>query len=181
MANQRTNCNSNPNSDGENAWISSVFEQHSQQAWTLALSIVGRLADAEEVLQKSLLKLMRKAQKETIIHPGAYLRAVVRTTALDLLASRRTQQLVIKAACENQTHKQQPHNPSDLMQTKESVAKLERAIAQLPRRYAQVIIGRDIQQQSYAELAQELGISPTTARIYRWKALRRLRDILCRD
>ncbi len=180
MVKQQINYGSNPSSDGEGVWLSSVFEQHGGQAWMLALAIVGHLADAEDVLQKSLLKLVRKARKETIIHPGAYLRVIVRTTALDLLTSRRNQQLVKKTASEGPAH-EQLNNPSDLMQAKESVAELERAIAQLPRRLAKVIIGRDISQQPYAEIAQELGISQGTARIYRWRALRLLKEILCRD
>ncbi len=180
MANPWANSGWKAGSAEENASISSVFEQHSRGAWMLALGIVGRLGDAEDVLQESLLKLVQKARKEPIVHPGAYLRAIVRTTALDLLASRRTQQSVKKAASDCQAS-EQLNDPSELMQAKESVGKLEQAIARLPRRLAKVIIGRDIFLQSYAEIAQDQGISQSTARIYHWQALRQLREILCRD
>ena len=180
MADQWANSRSKPGSAGENAWISSVFEQHGRGAWILALGIVGRLGDAEDVSQKSLLKLVRKARKEPIVHPGAYLRAIVRTTALDLLARRRTQQSLKKAASDCQAS-EQLNDPSESMQAKESVGQLEQAIARLPRRLAKVIIGRDIRLRSYAEIAQDQGISQSTARIYHWRALRQLREILCRD
>ena len=180
MANSWINKGFKPGSAEENAWILSVFEQQGKRAWVLALAIVGQLTDAEDVLQESLLKLMRKARKGSINHPAAYLRAIVRTTALDLLAKRRSQQ-TIQAAVYACPEDEQLNSPLDSIQNKESVRQLNDALSQLPRRLAKVIIARDICQQSYAQIAENLDITQSTARIYHWRGLRQLRDILCRD
>ena len=163
-------------SSEENAWMSGVFEQHGHAAWLLAVQIVGETRDAENVLQESFLKLLRKARSQAIDNPCAYLNAVIRTTALDVLAKRRADKSA-RMARANRTPKQQD-NPSELLEQMELLGQLDRAITKLPLHLAKVIIGRDLCQQSYEQIARSMGIGRNTARVYHWRAVRQLQQIL---
>ena len=180
MTNLLSNGPWEPGSADENAWISDVFQQHGDQAWRLALRIVGNASDAEEVLQESLIKLVRRARKGRIHNPSAYLNAVIKTTAIDLLAKRKSDWLAHTAAQQNQNNPEQD-DPSELIQNQELSARLDWAVAQLDPRLAQTVIARDLNQQSYAEIARAMNISCNTARIYHWLAVKKLREILSND
>ena len=164
-----------PDSSQENAWISDVLDQHGDRALALALRIVGQFRDAEDVLQESLLKLVQRARKRHIRNVPAYLNAVVKTTALDVLAKRKADRLSQTPVDECQLPDQT--DPAKLIQTKELSARLEWAIGRLEPRLAKVVIGRDLNGQSYAEIAQDMGISQDTARNYRWQAIQELQRI----
>ena len=161
-------------SDQENAWISEVLGQHGKRALILALRIVGQVRDAEDVLQESLLKLVRRVRKEPVENPGGYLNAVIKTTALDVLAKRKSERLSCSEVddCPSQEHT----DPSGPIQSQELSVKLGQAIRQLNPRLAKIVIGRNLRQQSYTELAQKMGVSCNTARIYHWMALKKLRE-----
>jgi len=159
----------------ERAWLRDVIEQHGSRAWALALQIVSQVHDAENVLQESLLKLLQKSRRQPVENPSAYLRAVVRTTGLDVLARRRAEKSA-RAARDCQTS--QSADPLELLHSQELLAQLDRAIAQLPPRLAKVVVARDICRQSYSQIAQDMGISQNTARVYRWRAIQQLQQIL---
>ena len=176
MTNLPSNAPWQPGSVQENEWVSDVLTQYGRQAYILALQMVGHAGDAEDVLQESILKLVRKARKQPIRKPGAYLNAVIRTTALDVLARRQAERLARVAAEDCQMGKQQI-DPPKMAQSQASSPRLRLAIAQLPPRLAEVMIRRGIQEQSYAKIAQEMGISRNTARVYYWQALRELQKV----
>ncbi len=176
MTNLPSNTPWQPGSAQENEWISDVLSRHGKQAIALALRIVGHARDAEDVLQESLIKLVRKARKEPVHNPGAYLNAVVRTTSLNVLLARRRAEMLARAAAEDCQMGNQQIDPPKMAQTHASSVRLRRAIAQLRPRQAEVVIRRGIQEQSYAEISQEMGISLNTARIYYWQGLRELRE-----
>ncbi len=180
MTNLPSNAPGQPGSVGENERISEVLAQHGEHASFLAMGIVGNLRDAEDVLQESLLKLLCKARREYVRNPGAYLKTVVRTKALDVLAERQAQRLAKAAVLDYQINNQQT-NASETIQDQESPARLRRAIAQLRPRQAEVMIRRGLQEQSYAKIAQEMGISKNTARVYYWKGLQCLQEIFFVD
>ncbi len=114
----------------EKVWISDIFKQHSPAAWFWALQIVGQVCDAENVLQESFLKLLCKARTGTIENPRAYLRVVVRTTALDVLAGKRADALAHAAV----PMSEKQNDPAALLQRQELLAQLDAAIAKLPTR-----------------------------------------------
>ena len=168
-----------PGSAQENAWLSDVLNQHGYRALGLALRIVGHFRDAEDVLQSSLLKLLQRARKRPIHNLPAYLNAVIKTTALDLLAKRKAERLTQTLVDEYQIQEQT--DPSEPIQAQELAARLERAIGKLDPRFAKVIIARDLNGQSYDQIACEMGISQHTARSYHWLAMREMQKILPLD
>ena len=179
MVNVATNTPWESGSAEENAWISDIYARHGDQSRRSALNIVGQIRDAENVLQESFLKLLRRRRKGPIRHPFAYLNAVVRTTSLDLLAKRRAEQTARAAVIE--AWNQEQGDPSEPLRDKELSDQLDEAIGRLEPRFAKVVIARYLNDKSYGQIAEEMGISPTTARVYRWRALRELQRIFYRD
>ena len=134
----------------EDAWMSDVYRRHGDQTRRSALYIVGKTRDAEDVLQESFLKLLRRIRKGPISHPFAYLNAVVRTTSLDLLAKRRAEQAARTEAIE--ARNQEQGDPSDPLRDKELSDQLDEAIGRLGARFAKVVIARYLNDKSYGLL-----------------------------
>jgi RNA polymerase sigma-70 factor (ECF subfamily) len=68
--------------------------------------------------------------------------------------------------------------PGSALRAKEREAEIEAALRKLPEHYSEVIILRVLSSMSYAEVAQELGISEAAARTAFWRAVKRLKELL---
>ena len=179
MGNLSSNSPLEAGSTQENAWISDIYQQHGDQARRSSLYIVGQIRDAEDVLQESFLKLLRRIRKGPISHPYAYLNAVVRTTSFDLLAKRRAEPS--SAIAVDNCQDRQQTDPSGPIQHQELATTLDRVIDQLDPRLAKVVIARYLNDKSYAQIADEMGISRNTARCYHWQAIQELQRVLFKD
>lgn len=141
-------------------------------------------ADAEDVLQEALIRLARK------VHEGSfdggqeawlpYVYTSIRRVAIDL--GRKNDRRTLreeKVETDRQAEAQQKIDPwfDSLAANEETRQQLETSLKQLPEKFAEVIILKMWGEQTFAEIAETLEISPhTAASRYRYglEALKRL-------
>ncbi len=72
-------------------------------------------------------------------------------------------------------------SPERTLLAKDEVRRLEQAIRDLPARQREVLLLHKIRGFSYAEIAEELGISKNTVMVHMGRALANCRDRLAQD
>ncbi|HSB54589.1 MAG TPA: RNA polymerase sigma-70 factor [Gemmatimonadales bacterium] len=158
---------------------SAVFEQIFREHYARLVSIGDRLlrdpARSEDLAQDVLLELWRgRSRLDDSVPVSAYLYRAVRNRALNELRHRR----VVRETAPRLGY-QEHTAPADLSyEEKEQDAAVRRAIAELPERCREVFELSRVDQLSYAEIAEVMGITIKTVEAHMGKALRALRVAL---
>jgi RNA polymerase sigma-70 factor (ECF subfamily) len=129
------------------AGFAGLYERHYEAVFRAALRVLGRPADAEDVLQTVFLRVLsQRDQDEAAVRPAAYFRRAAVNAAVDLLRRRAVHGEV---AYDDQA----PHAASEpALLLKEQ---LRRAIATLEREDATLFLLRFVEGLSNQELADE--------------------------
>lgn len=132
------------------AGFAGLYERHSEAVFRAALRVLGRPADAEDVLQTVFLRVLsQRDQAEAAGRPTAYFRRAAVNAAVDLLRRRAVHS-------ETAYDDQAPHaavEPALLLKEQ-----LRRAIATLDRDDATLFLLRHVEGLSNQELADEFQI-----------------------
>jgi RNA polymerase sigma-70 factor, ECF subfamily len=145
---------------------------YQDQVWSLARYLLADREEAEDVTQEAFLRLwqQREAMVETRVRP--WLLRVVRNLCLDRLR-RSGRECPAREA-------DAPLAPGPLegLQRARLGGVLQAAVAGLAEPFRSLIVLRDIQQLSYAEVAGVTGLSLPQVKTYLHRARRQLRDVL---
>jgi RNA polymerase sigma-70 factor (ECF subfamily) len=166
---------------GENEALVPLLAPHMRQVKAAIHSILRNHADAEDVLQNSVLKVMAHAGQ---FHPGnsfkAWLLQIATHEALKL-AQRKKQRarlappllLQVRGDEEMPDWVDPAASPADELASKEFEAAFSAAVQSLNEIYKQIFILRQIRELSMPEIAAELGITLETAytRLHRARLL----------
>lgn len=123
--------------------------------------LTGSWADAEDLVQETLIRAWRAADRFDGRHPRAWLLTILRHTYLNTLRRRRPDPIGGTSALDG--HRSafrtsvQP-SPEDQVLERRFSAGLEHAVAALDPRYRTVLLLVDVDELSYAEVAEALGI-----------------------
>ncbi len=155
-----------------------VVRRHTDPLVRFARRLVGSLDDAEEIVQEALLRVyanrLRRARRGRELENSVY--KITRNLAIDHLRRKRLR-LVDTSALERRpdTHAPTPEEALELEALREAV---DRAVAELPESYREVVALRFGMGLSYRECARQLriGVTAFEARLHRAKA--RLRHAL---
>lgn len=156
---------------GDNDALVPLLSPYMRQLRTAIKSIVHDRADAEDVMQESVLKVLLHA---TQFHPGqsfkAWLLQIGIHEALKLQRqNRRRVQFTMRHEDEAQPQEELPGfidpagSPADAMAWKELEEAFSAALRSMDGLYSQVFILRQIREMTMAEIAAELGIKIDTA------------------
>ena len=145
-----------------------VYRMMAKKMLRAAFTVTQNTADAEDVLQDSLLKLYqaRDTYRPTG-HPQAYVLTVVRHTALDLVRNRQKTITEDLSAVENTL--EAPPDGSD------GTAAVAELLAPLSAEDRLLVILRLYEELPYAEIARILGLSVHAAQKRYQRALAKLR------
>jgi RNA polymerase sigma-70 factor (ECF subfamily) len=168
--------------DGDERAFELLFREHHKRLCTLAASILGSDAAAEELVQETMFHLWEHRERWGGVRTTAgYLYAAVRNRAINQFwrddTERRWRRRVAQGEELVLVHAQ-PHGTDDDVTSRELTDAIERAIAELPPRCRQAFILRRQQGLSYAEIARIMGITPKTVEVQIGAALRTLRKRL---
>jgi RNA polymerase sigma-70 factor (ECF subfamily) len=157
--------------------IALLFQNH-QQAITAYLQHKVQCPDAaEDLSQEAYLRLLRKDALQHNDNLTGYLFKIAERLAIDFLRqhNRRSVELDEALECPNL-------QPEALLILREQCRLLLQAIASLPKQTRCVFLLRKIDELSYADIAQKLGISEKTVQRHLVKAMlhchKRLHDAL---
>lgn len=118
--------------------------------------------DFDDIIQESYLRVLRAHERGLLQSPKAFLFAIARNRALDLLRRRKTAQPVplVENGADDVLY-----DADDVVETvarNQELKFLTQAIQSLPDRCRQVFTLRKVYGMSQAEIAQKLGISEHT-------------------
>jgi len=151
----------------------------SSDCYALALRLVGNEHDACDVLQETYLRAFRKLGKfraDSSFRTWLY-RVTVNCAATLVAKRRRTSHVELDDDLEVLETRSE-RDPETAAGTADDRERLVEALADLPDQMRMVVVLRDVYDLAHEEIAHELGISQTAAKVRLHRARRRLREQL---
>ncbi|WP_342364335.1 sigma-70 family RNA polymerase sigma factor [Terrarubrum flagellatum] len=151
-------------------------------AYSLARSLSGNRADAEDIVQEACLQAFRALANTVVSNGRAYLLTIVHHTAYRWLRKNKPTALVTVDNLE-EIENLQPRGPSEqtpetALIVKSDELRLEEAIQALPPLFREPLILRDIEGLSYREIAEVTGTPIGTVMSRLARARNRLVEVL---
>ena len=146
----------------------------SDRLFRLALRITMNRAEAEDVVQDTLLKVWeQRSQWEQINSFEAFAIAICRNRALDVL---KRAGLNTKSLDEvDDVHSAMPNVQSSI-EAREQLSLVRRLMDSLPELQRTIMLLRDIEGKTYQEIAQTLDISETQVKVYLHRARTKIKE-----
>jgi RNA polymerase sigma-70 factor (ECF subfamily) len=162
---------------GETAAFDALVQRYVRLAGAVAYAVLGDFEAAADVVQEAFLKVhgalaeLREPEKFK-----GWLHGIVRTTALDALRrQRRGRQSSLEGIEGHEDLVPVPDDsgPAPRAERRELEERVVRAIAKLPESYREVVILKYLDERSYKEIAETLGITVETieSRLFRARKL----------
>ena len=173
--------------NGEKEAFYALVQPYERAVYTAAMSILNNQADAEEVVQEAVLKAfshLAKFRGESKFSTWL-IQITINEARLKLRKDRRH---LYESVDEPQSSEEGDYFPKDFadwrevpseaLQRKELRDALKRAMAELPQKYREVLVLRDIQHMSIEETSLVLGISVGNVKTRLLRARLQMRDAL---
>ncbi len=145
------------------------------ELFRLALRITGNRADAEDVVQETMLKVWsRREQWLQIDSITAFCLTVCRNLSLDKIRRMDSQTLGIEGTGET-ADSAYTANPERMTVDRDRVALVRRLIAQLPEKQRTAMQMRDVDGKSYRDIAEVMGISEEQVKVSIFRARQTVR------
>jgi RNA polymerase sigma factor (sigma-70 family) len=149
-------------SKDERAAFDEVFLPHMAEAYRLAQWLTGSAADAEDIVQEAALRAFRGIKNFGAINARAWTLTIVRNTAFSWLTKNKPKTVVflndLSPAEQQELEHEGPHGsrvetPEEIALLKVDAAEVQKALAQLPAQFREVIVLREINQLNYRDIA----------------------------
>lgn len=157
---------------------------HRRAAYFLALQLLGNRDDAMDVAQDAMLRLFTTLHRFDVRRPlRPWLYQIVRNRVVDLLRRRKIRcHDSLDAVDDEGNRRHEPADPTiDLDHDVDSAdlrRRIWRALGALPHKQREILVLRDYQDLSYAEIAETLGIPIGTVMSRLHGARQKLRGVL---
>lgn len=145
---------------------------YQNQIWSLALYLLKDSAEAEDVAQEAFIRLWEHRESLSGERVRPWLLRVTRNLCLDRLRRRRPETEI-----EDQ-HMTIDSGPAEGLQHSQLGARLKAAVARLAEPYRSLVVLRDVQQNSYEDVAGATGLSLPQVKTYLHRARKQLREQL---
>jgi RNA polymerase sigma-70 factor (ECF subfamily) len=166
----------------ERAVFDEVFLPHMAEAYRLAQWLTGNSYDAEDVVQDAALRAFRGIKSFGAVNARAWSLTVVRNTAYSWLTKNRPKSVVFTddlSFTEQQELEQggpqgiKTETPEEIALFKAEAEDVQRALAQLPAYFREVIVLREINQLNYRDIAEitNIPIGTVMSRLSRGRQL----------
>jgi RNA polymerase sigma factor (sigma-70 family) len=147
----------------ERTLFDEVFLPHMAEAYRLAQWLTGNSYDAEDVVQDAALRAFRGIKNFGAINARAWSLTIVRNTAYSWLMKNRPKAVVFtddlslsdQHALEHETPQgTKIETPEEIALFKAEAEDVQRALAQLPAQFREMIVLREINQLNYRDIAE---------------------------
>lgn len=171
---------------GDGRAFEQIVLQTERAVYNLALSIVKKKEDAEDVTQEAYLRLWRAASELKLESSlKLYILRTARNLALDLIRknSKRDEIDTVILDAEGEFEIDIADDSPDSRPDESYLRKIEKevvrqSIEELPPAAREIIVLRDIEGLSYTEIAEMLGLAEGTLKSKLFRARERLRKII---
>lgn len=154
-----------------------AFRNYARQLHRYLLRRMSRPQDAEDLLQEVYLRLLRLDRAKRVRKPLAYMYGIASHVVSDYRSDVRNQHAFLSDLDEEIAEGVTESHVDDLMDRLNLQQQLERALTQLPRMHALVLLAHKHRGLSYEEVAAELGLSIHTVEKYVTQAKARIRTM----
>jgi RNA polymerase sigma factor (sigma-70 family) len=151
----------------ERAVFDEVFLPHMAEGYRLAQWLTGNAYDAEDVMQDAALRAFRGIKSFGAVNARAWSLTIVRNTAYNWLIKNRPKAVVftddLSVAEQQELERGGPQatrieTPEEIVLFKADAEDVQRALAQLPAQYREVIVLREINQLNYRDIAEIINV-----------------------
>lgn len=149
-----------------------VFNTHSESLRNYMFYKCGDLDLAEDLVQESYVKLWKNCAKVLIGSAKSFLFTVANNLFLNHIAHKK----VVLKHQSSQEKKYTYETPEFLLEEKEFMVKLQKAISELTEKQREVFLLNRIDKKKYSEIAEMLGISVKAVEKRISSALKALRE-----
>jgi RNA polymerase sigma-70 factor (ECF subfamily) len=171
---------------GEKNLFYELIRPYQRSVYLTTIAILRNEADAEDAAQETFLKAFRALSSfRGESRFSTWLERIAVNESRMRLRRRRTESIEPLEEEDSETRTYSPRMltdwreiPSEALEVKEVREILARAILQLPEKYREIVVLRDIQNRSIIETAALLGLTPATVKTRLLRARLQLRDFL---
>ncbi len=160
------------------AWVEQLADRHGRMVFGVAWRVLGRVEDAEDVLQNVFLKVLKSGPFDDSIREwGAYLRVMATRMAIDALRRRR-HGVPLDPEAFDELPDADESTPRDEAERNQKLDMLRQSLAVLPAQDAELFTLKYFEEMSYEALAQKFGISVNRVGVRLHRVRRRLIDMM---
>jgi RNA polymerase sigma-70 factor (ECF subfamily) len=146
--------------------------EHQDRVWSLARYLLRDAGEAEDAAQEVFVSLWKHRDSIDGQRVGPWLMRVTRNECLDRLRRSRPGEEL------DDYHAAEGSGPLSDMQRAEVSRWLKLAISKLEEPYRSLVVLRDVQQHSYADVALTMELTMEQVKVYLYRARRQLREQL---
>lgn len=158
---------------GDEAAFSELVALHRQRVFRFCLALLGDAQAADETAQDVFVKLYESLLR---FRGESRLATWLYRVALNACVDRRRRfWLTADAPIDTPSSRERP---DEAFERQEDAARLYRALSQLPDEFRAALVMRELEERSYAEISEILGISIGTVESRIFRARERLAEIL---
>lgn len=155
-----------------------MVERCRHQVYTLAYYSLGSRDEAEDVTQEVLIRLWEHWKEIEQSTAMAWIIRVTRNACLDLHRKRQTRTSLMAVHGETclTPEESEGANPAAEYERKDFRGHVERALSEMEDPYRTIVVLREIEDYSYAEICDALEMPLNTVKVYLHRGRRMLRD-----
>jgi RNA polymerase sigma-70 factor (ECF subfamily) len=161
------------------AWVQTALERYERPLLQYAMSIVGELERARDVVQETFMRLHNQEQENIEGHLSQWLFTVCRNCALKSL--KKEDRYIYVEAQEFEQKRCEGLTPLMELERKERVERLMELVKELPKNQYEVVLLRFHHHHSYQEISEITGLSVGNVGFLLNAAMRNLRGKMDRD
>ena len=147
----------------ERSAFDEIFLPYLPEAYRLAQWLAGNASDAEDIVQEAAIRAFRGIKGFGAVNARAWSLTIVRNTAMTWLTKNRPRTVSyindLNAAEQQELEHEGLHGakvetPEEAALLKADAEEIQRALAQLPTQFREVIVLREINQMNYRDIAE---------------------------
>jgi RNA polymerase sigma factor (sigma-70 family) len=147
----------------ERSAFDEIFLPYLPEAYRLAQWLAGNASDAEDIVQEASIRAFRGIKGFGAVNARAWSLTIVRNTALSWLTKNRPRKVTyindLNAAQQQELEHEglygsRIETPEEVALFKADAAEIQKALAQLPTQFREVIVLREINQMNYRDIAE---------------------------
>lgn len=155
-----------------------IVAQHSRSTYETAYRLLGEEADAGDCMQEAFVAAVKLSRRQEVRNWPALLNRLAAARAIDMLRSRVRNDALLRQAA--QRPQRGGEGPLQQVQRQEQAQRLREALARIPPRQGQAFVLRFINDHSYEDIAELLGVSTPAAAMLIQRAKAALAELLGR-